>query len=342
LIYLAVQDSLTHVCYLVVGENFLAVQMKKFKTSSLLGAAVAVVVGFSLQMAHAETEGEQKDDSVVSVVRVDTSVYSKDDKAGAANQSSGTAAGRRTVVSGVNAIAGCGSGLIFKFGAYICKDILPANLGGIAPASTDVQKIVSTLVPVIVPQLLPPSFPSGGGSNSAGGQQQGGYMGADGQMHLGPSDASPTCDCTRQIGTTEEHDTNLGINAAAVENAAALADAAARAEAAQAIAQAQAAAEASVTAETTASVTAETTASVTAETTAAVTAETTAAVTAETTAAVTATVTSEVSTAVTQSSESSSESSSSTTSSSSESSSSSTSTTSSSESSSSSSSSSGD
>jgi len=47
-----------------------------------------------------------------------------------------------------------------------------------------------------------------GGGNGVGGQGQGGYLGTDGQLHLSPTDSSPPCSCTRQLGETSERSGN--------------------------------------------------------------------------------------------------------------------------------------
>jgi hypothetical protein len=96
-----------------------------------------------------------------------------------------TPEGRQVVISSPPLVEGCVEGLVKLHGVWVCRAFL-----------------TSTAVAI----LTPPPAAGGGNSGSNGGPGPGGYLGADGQLHLSPSDSSPTCECGRVIGTTTDKD----------------------------------------------------------------------------------------------------------------------------------------
>ncbi len=97
------------------------------------------------------------------------------------------AQGRRLVIEAGGPIEGCDAGLALVNGVYYCSGS-------------------SQYIGVITPTQ--PGKSDGG----SGGQIQGGWMGTDGQLHVSPSDNSPTCDCSRELGKTDEKTAQIQNN----------------------------------------------------------------------------------------------------------------------------------
>jgi len=95
--------------------------------------------------------------------------------------------GRQVIITSPPLVEGCVEGLVRLRGVWVCRAFL-----------------TSTAVAILTPQTGAGGGGGNGGSN--GGPGPGGYLGADGQLHVSPSDSSPACDCGRVIGTTAERD----------------------------------------------------------------------------------------------------------------------------------------
>ena len=93
--------------------------------------------------------------------------------------------GRQVIITSPPLVEGCVEGLVRLRGVWVCRAFL-----------------TSTAVAI----LTPPAGVGLGNGGSNGGPGPGGYLGADGQLHVSASDSSPTCDCGRVIGTTTDKD----------------------------------------------------------------------------------------------------------------------------------------
>lgn len=102
------------------------------------------------------------------------------------------AQGRRVVIDGGGPIQGCNTGLVLRNGTYYCPGTALYNNYLERQAALEVAAAAAVA-----------ATSNSGNSGNSGGQQMG-YMGADGQVHVSPSDASPTCDCAARSTTAEK------------------------------------------------------------------------------------------------------------------------------------------
>lgn len=107
--------------------------------------------------------------------------------------------GRQVIITSPPLVEGCVEGLVRLRGVWVCRAFL-----------------TSTAVAI----LTPPAGVGLGNGGSNGGPGPGGYLGADGQLHVSASDSSPTCDCGRVIGTTTDRDTKDAEKVAEAKQAA--------------------------------------------------------------------------------------------------------------------------